>query len=99
MWRDAGLLRDGEGLQRALACIGSLQQRSRAAISSAPTRAAAETRNLLDTAELIARSALAREESRGAHYRNDFPARDDARFARHSLLVGDAPVEFAAREL
>ncbi len=99
MWRDAGLLRDGEGLERALACIASLRERSRHGVSPMPTRAAAETRNLLDIAELIARSALAREESRGAHYRNDFPARDDARFARHSLLLGDEPVEFAAREL
>ena len=100
MWRDAGLLRDGEGLQRALACIASLRERGRAGTASmVQTRAAAETRNLLDIAELIACSALAREESRGAHYRNDFPARDDARFACHSLLLGDLPVAFVAREL
>ncbi len=100
MWRDAGLLRDGEGLKRALVCIASLRERGASPdIRAEPTRTAAETRNLLNVAELIARSALAREESRGAHCRNDFPARDDAQFARHSLVTGSAPVAFAPRTL
>jgi L-aspartate oxidase len=43
-------------------------------------------RNLHAIGELIIRCALAREESRGAHYRNDFPIRDDARFQKHSVL-------------
>ena len=38
---------------------------------------------------LVARSALAREESRGAHYRTDFPAHNDARFLKHSVVKGD----------
>jgi succinate dehydrogenase/fumarate reductase flavoprotein subunit len=38
----------------------------------------------------VARSALAREESRGAHYRTDFPAHDDAKFLRHSRLQVEA---------
>jgi len=39
---------------------------------------------------LIARSALARLESRGAHYRLDYPSHDDARFKKHSVVRGDA---------
>jgi succinate dehydrogenase / fumarate reductase flavoprotein subunit len=40
---------------------------------------------LLDIAEATVESALARQESRGAHYREDFPKRDDSRFLAHSL--------------
>jgi len=48
------------------------------------TRAGVEARNVAVVAGLIARAALRREESRGAHYRFDAPQRDDARFG-HSL--------------
>ena len=47
--------------------------------------AALELECMLDVAETVAHSALAREESRGAHTRTDFPKRDDARFLKHSL--------------
>jgi len=42
-------------------------------------------KNMLDIAETVSASALARNESRGAHQRLDFPARDDAGYLRHSL--------------
>jgi L-aspartate oxidase len=48
-------------------------------------RRAVEARNLHLVAGLIVASALGREESRGAHYRNDFPARDGV--GRHSVMV------------
>ncbi len=38
---------------------------------------------------LIARSALAREESRGAHYRLDHPLKNDAKYRKHSVVSGD----------
>jgi fumarate reductase flavoprotein subunit len=41
---------------------------------------------MLDVAECILRSGLEREESRGAHQRTDFPARDDERFLVHQLV-------------
>jgi succinate dehydrogenase/fumarate reductase flavoprotein subunit len=50
---------------------------------------AIDLRNLLTAADLIARSALLREESRGAHYRSDFPATDNARWLRNIHLSRD----------
>jgi succinate dehydrogenase / fumarate reductase, flavoprotein subunit len=44
-----------------------------------------ETGYLLDVAQAIATSALAREESRGAHVRDDFPDRDDVNWLKHTL--------------
>ena len=48
---------------------------------------ALETGNMLMTAEAVVRSALAREESRGAHFREDFPAADDGRFLKNFFVV------------
>jgi fumarate reductase flavoprotein subunit len=45
---------------------------------------------MLDIAETILQSALQREESRGAHQRTDFTARDDTRFLNHALAYRDA---------
>jgi succinate dehydrogenase/fumarate reductase flavoprotein subunit len=45
-------------------------------------------------ARAILISALARTESRGAHFRNDFPKRDDEHFGKHSLFSGDGQVAF-----
>ena len=84
MWEKAGLLRDAEGLLAAKAELGAL----RGALPVAAERASIELRNLHTLGELIVDSALAREESRGAHFRNDFPQRDDVRFQRHSVVRG-----------
>jgi fumarate reductase flavoprotein subunit len=48
--------------------------------------AALELANMLDISECILRAGLQREESRGAHQRTDFPARDDERFLTHLLV-------------
>jgi L-aspartate oxidase len=82
MWQDAGLLRDASGL----CAMEQELERMRAEITPAAERASLELANLHAVAELIVISALAREESRGAHYRKDFPRRDDAHFARHSII-------------
>jgi L-aspartate oxidase len=82
MWEKAGLLRDAAGL-----CSG--QEEVRRLVREIPhqfSRALLELRNLQTVSDLIVRSAIAREESRGAHYRNDFPKRDDARFGKHSVV-------------
>ncbi|MCW5251615.1 MULTISPECIES: succinate dehydrogenase flavoprotein subunit [unclassified Streptomyces] len=57
---------------------------------------AIELGNLLDLAEVMAVSALARKESRGGHYREDYPDRDDVNFMRHTMAyreVGDDGTE------
>ena len=51
--------------------------------------AALELANMLDVAESVARTAQARDESRGAHTRKDFSKRDDQRFLHHSLCSFD----------
>jgi L-aspartate oxidase len=92
MWQKAGLLRAGEGLREAQADLKQIC----AALPQTMDRSSLELRNLHAIGELIVRSALAREESRGAHFRNDFPERNDARFQKHSLVVDGAAVEFTA---
>jgi L-aspartate oxidase len=58
------------------------------------TRGDCELHNLHMLASLITRSALAREESRGSHYRSDFPYRDDDDFQKHSLIQRGKDVTF-----
>lgn len=70
---------------------GSHGRSTSTAVAAAATREHAiradhEVVNLHTLATLIARSALAREESRGSHYRSDFPYRDDDSFQKHSLI-------------
>ena len=78
MWRCAGLFRDRDGLSQAVAALDGA-----AAASYPATADGARHRNLVTVARLIARAALRREESRGGHYRSDFPRRDDARWKIH----------------
>lgn len=81
MWTKAGLLRDAKGLRAADAARLSLP-----APRGPVNRASMEYRNLHTLSRLIVQCALSREESRGAHYRNDFPQRDDAKFGKHSVV-------------
>jgi L-aspartate oxidase len=80
MWGDAGLLRDGDGLRRAGAGLEGLRETMPCGLA----RRAVEARNLLQVAEAMVQAALGREESRGAHFRMDFPERADG--SRHSVL-------------
>ena len=86
MWKNVGIVREGKTLRRALAQLDEWSDK----LPAPKSRAACEDRNLYTVARLIARSALAREESRGAHYRLDFPEHHDTRFLKHSVLKGDS---------
>lgn len=90
-WRRIGIVRDGAGLKEAVAKLEEMKKR----LPTAAGRRACEAHNLHTCATLIARSALARLESRGAHYRTDYPAHDDARFHQHSAMR-DESVSFTA---
>ncbi len=85
MWREVGIVREGKRLRGAIAALKELHGQ----LPEAHCRREWEAHNLAAAAQLIARAALAREESRGAHYRLDCPAHNDARFLKHSLIVGD----------
>jgi L-aspartate oxidase len=92
MWRDAGLLRDGVGLRRAQERLAAMRESAfRAAAPGELGRRALEARNLHAVAEVMVQAALEREESRGAHFRKDFPGRADV--ARHSV-VRDGELQF-----
>ncbi len=93
MWANAGLLRDEASLRRGLAEQAECSSRL-AALSGSGTRRVAEAQSLSIVAQVILKSALARTESRGAHFRNDFPQRDDANFLKHSVTTADGAVIF-----
>ncbi|HEX8810808.1 MAG TPA: L-aspartate oxidase [Terracidiphilus sp.] len=92
----AGLLRDESGLNEGLARQSRLaEELGEIARQCAPTRPVVEARSLCTVAESILRSALARTESRGAHFRTDYARRDDERFRKHSLYGRGKNVMFA----
>lgn len=80
-WRKCGLVRTGEGLREAVEVLQSIRTNPQMDANVA----AYELRNIHAVAQLIARCALAREESRGGHYRSDFPIKR-VEFEKHSLI-------------
>src|SRR6266566_3919217 len=92
MWREVGILRSGKELTDAIKQLQTLELPK----SEKPGRAEYELKNLHALALLIARSGLAREESRGSHYRSDFAYRNDEDFAKHSAVQKGKDVRFEA---
>jgi L-aspartate oxidase len=90
MWQDAGLLRDQDGLREVREQVRDIEAEN----PQGNDRPLVELWNLQTVAKLIIRAALAREESRGAHFRTDFPHRDDANFQKHSLIAKGKEVSF-----
>src|SRR5262249_26212627 len=100
----AGIYRTEESLRRTCDTLRQLKERYRQiAISdksnsfNTELTAALELGFLLDAAEAVAFSALARRESRGSHQRTDFPQRDDGQYLKHSLAYrtdGDPRIDY-----
>jgi fumarate reductase flavoprotein subunit len=93
MEQSAGIYRTGESLKRGVETLRTLQARfadvaisDRSRTFNTERAAALELSFMLDVAEAIVNSALDRQESRGAHQRTDFPARNDQQFLAHSLV-------------
>ena len=107
MWEKVGLVRNGHDLKAAIETIGRLRKCAEDTESSDDTiynskwNEAINVINMTLVAEMIAGSALMREESRGAHYRSDYPAPDPA-WLRNIVIAPDQgemrfsvrPVEF-----
>ena len=108
LWENVSIERDGEGLRQTLAelqdltaSLESLQASVERSVemTDSPTLLQTtdveviETVNMLNVALMITQSALVRTESRGAHYRADFPTQDDTDWSRRVLLTRDKTPE------
>lgn len=90
LWKNAGILRNAQGLEEGLDTLLHWER----PLPEDATRAYYEAANLLLAGELVIRSALARQESRGAHYRDDFPFQPEAGCAKHSYISRNQKVCF-----
>jgi L-aspartate oxidase len=88
---EIGIVRTRMGMQKAIKTLEEMAPR----LAHPKTRRAYEASNLQLAGLLVARSALAREESRGAHYRMEYPDHDDKKFLKHSVVRGDKVVFLA----
>jgi succinate dehydrogenase/fumarate reductase flavoprotein subunit len=94
MWDSVGVVRDGKRLASALSEFSRLRDIAPTAVGVASGTKrynygwveALEIPKMLDVAEMMAAAALSRTESRGAHYRTDFPHEDDANWLRETVI-------------
>ena len=97
MWECAGLLRDETTLRHGLSELARCESGIDRIVRQGKTsRRLSEAQALCRVSGAILQSAQARTESRGAHFRSDYPHRDDRRFQKHSIIgrQGADPVVF-----
>ena len=96
MWEKCGLVRDRAGLEQARMRLEALTEQAEAISAPGPAKMnfawqeALDVRNQLAVAHAIVVAALAREESRGAHYRSDFPQQNDEAWLRYLVMARGA---------
>ena len=101
MMAKCGVFRDEEKLKSCIATIQALKERykkgkvtDKGQLFNTEVYEIIELGNMLDMAEIISTAALARKESRGGHYRTDFPKRDDQDYLKHTLVYpGESALE------
>ncbi len=96
MRADVGVFREENAMKKAIKKIEELKERAKnigiddkSKTFNTDIVEAFELNNILLIAETIARCAALRKESRGAHYRTDFPERDDENWLKHTLATLD----------
>ncbi len=93
MTDNMSVVREESGIRHALETLSSLKNAyqhvtvdDKGKIYNTELMEALELEHMLEIAEVMAHGALARQESRGAHFRNDFQKRDDANWLRHTMI-------------
>ena len=105
MSENAGVFRVKESLKKQLKIIRTLKERfknirieDKSRLFNTELQEAIELGHMLDYSTFIVKGALAREESRGAHFREDFPERNDEKFLKHTMaymnMRGDVAVDY-----
>jgi succinate dehydrogenase/fumarate reductase flavoprotein subunit len=85
MWEKAGVIRQRSGLEEALKRLGEPRPRVKVSTPAGLVRLL-EFKNMRQVASMVCRSALERTESRGSHYRTDYPAEDNRRWLKNIVL-------------
>ncbi len=87
MWKKVGIIRDGEELKEVLGELRRINDEAEELVRDGLNEQRIGLRNMAIVGELIAEAALQRRESRGCHYRRDYPRRDDPDWGKHITLV------------